>query len=83
MTRNTRLTRKQGNIGCGMAISLFVGFIALFTLLVAIGGFIFMVAWNLVVPAVLGGPTLDYPQALALAFLINLIGSAFRSVRSR
>lgn len=41
--------------------------------------FILMLLWNAVVPALFGGPTIDFPQAFALNALITLLSSLLRS----
>jgi len=57
--------------------------IALILILSAFMGLVFMVLWNLVVPPLFNGPTLDFWQAWAIWILIGIVGSAFRSVVSK
>ena len=42
-----------------------------------IGPFVLMLAWNLVVPSVFGGPTIDIWQALGLSILVSVIRGVF------
>lgn len=61
-----------GVLVLGIVVTLIAGFSALF-------GFIFMLSWNFVVPAVFHGPQLTFLQAWAAMFVLNIIGSAFRN----
>lgn len=63
-----------------VAIGSCLAFTALWALMVGVGAFIFMVVWNIFVPAVLGGPVIDYITAFAGWVLLGIIGSAFRSI---
>lgn len=50
-------------------------FLAVFFAVTALVALIFSIAWNAVVPAVFNGPTLDFWQAFALVFVLNIIGN--------
>lgn len=64
-----------GLLACTLIIALVVGWWL-------IGGFILMVAWNALLPYLVGAPTLSYGQAVAGAILLMLIGGAFKSTVS-
>ena len=49
-------------------------FIILFAVM---GGVVFTLLWNLVIPTAFGGPTLSFIQGTALMLVIGMIGSAF------
>lgn len=67
------------NEGCAVVAAAVVIGIALS----AVGGFVFMLLWNAVVPAVFGLSALTFWQAWGLALLLHLIGGSFRAtVRS-
>ena len=51
--------------------------------IIILGAGIFMLAWNAFVPAVFGGPTITFIQALAAWVLIGIIGGSFRSYTSK
>jgi hypothetical protein len=72
----------RNDVGAGTVILGCLGIIALFFGIIALFAWVFMLAWNAFVPAVFGGPTIDYATAFAGWVLIGLIGSAFRSVFS-
>lgn len=54
--------------------------LAVFFLSVALLALLLQVAWNIVVPSIFGGPSLEYLQAVALLWLIWLAGAAFRTI---
>jgi hypothetical protein len=58
-------------------------FILLVLLFIGLGAFIFMTVWNLFIPVVFGGPTIDYVTALAGWVLLGLVGSAFKTTVSK
>ena len=49
--------------------------LALMLLFVVLGALVLMVAWNIVVPSVFGGPSIDLPQAIGLSILLGIIRS--------
>lgn len=53
--------------------------IALSVLWWAVGGFILMLAWNLLAP-LFGLPVMTYLQGVAAAVIIYFVGGAFRSI---
>lgn len=56
--------------------------LALLVGLVALVAAATMVAWNIVMPAVFGLPTIDYVQAFAVVFLLSLIRGGVSYIRS-
>ena len=58
---------------------IFMLLIALYVVILGIGAFIFLIAYNFVMPSVFNWPTLDYVQALFLWILIGITVSLFRS----
>lgn len=75
MTKNYKVT---GGTGCIVAALAILLVIALWLGVVALGGFIIMLAWNLVFPALFGWPELTFPMAFGLSLFLGIVGSLFR-----
>lgn len=56
--------------GCGTVLALFLIGMALYTLIIFAG-------WNLTVPVIFGGPSIDWPQAFGLGLLIMVLRGIF------
>lgn len=80
MTFKTNMSGAGG--GCLAVIgviALVVGVLLAWTAVIAL---VLSWAWNLVVPSVFGGPTLDFGAAFALVFVLNIIGRLLFGVRT-
>lgn len=59
----------------GIACLLMLAFVVIAT---ALSALVFQFLWNIVVPALFGGPTLDYPVAVAVVLLLGMLRSLLR-----
>ena len=73
------MRNKYGSLGCGM-ISLILGIALLLDMGVA---WIFQGLWNFIMPSVFNLPLLTYWQAFVILLLISLIGSCFRTIKTK
>jgi hypothetical protein len=64
-------------------IGLVVGLIALVSALLVLYVLVVQWAWNTLVPAIFGGPTIDIQQAVAVCILLSLVSGGTRYVRDR
>lgn len=59
------------NSGCAVGIVAVLGAVALVIILYLIGGFAFMLAWNVVMPQVFGLIQISWVQGVALVYMIG------------
>jgi len=60
-------------------IFLVVGGFGVILGLSALGGWVFMTLWNLVIPSIFSLPLLDFNKAWAFTILLGIISSYFKS----
>lgn len=78
----TKETGASLGLGCLALTGVIAILIAVWAAWVAVISLVFMWAWNLVVPAVFGGPTLDFGAAFALMLVTSIIGRLLFGGRS-
>jgi hypothetical protein len=73
-----KLKKKLGKVFGGIGILGLIGvFLVIVILLLAVAPFIFMLAWNAVMPSVFNLPKLDFWMSLGAVILLGFLGSVF------
>lgn len=57
-----------------------LGILALIMVWTLVLSLVFQVLWNIVAPALFGGPTIDYPLAVVTVLFLGIVSSFFKGV---